>query len=121
MCLSDVLHFSTLQDGFELPSRLGVSASDCFLTISGALTKVAELQGKKAKLNTKAKDQTITIIPSHTIDKKVKLGSKTLLTSKIERDYTLWPHLDGLICLVQKLLSVSLYTYNSCLTHLYFR
>jgi len=105
--LPDLLHFSTLQDGFELPSRLGVSAADCFLTISGALTKAAKLQDKKSKFNTKAKDQAITYVQSHTIDKKVKSDSKPLLMSKFERDYTLWHHLDDLICLVQRLLSVS--------------
>lgn len=96
-----------MQDGFELPSRLGVSAADCFLTLSGALTKVAEVQGKKLKLNTRAKDRAITFIQSPTVDKKVKLDSKSLLISKIERDYTLWHHLDELICLVQRLLAVS--------------
>ncbi|KAK2363382.1 casein kinase protein HD16 [Trifolium repens] len=39
ICLHDLAGIvsseSTLQDGFELPSRLGVSAADCFLAISG--------------------------------------------------------------------------------------
>ncbi|KHN26335.1 hypothetical protein GLYMA_19G141900v4 [Glycine max] len=108
-CLPDLAGIvskgSTLQDGFELPSRLGVSAADCFLSLSGALTKVAE--SKKSKLNTRAKDQEITFVQSPTIDKKVNLESKSLLMSKIERDYTLWHHLDDIICLVQRLLSWS--------------
>lgn len=90
-----------------MPSRLGVSAADCFLTISGALTKAAKLQDKKSKFNTKAKDQAITYVQSPTIDKKVKSDSKSLLMSKFERDYTLWHHLDDLIFLVQRLLSWS--------------
>ncbi|TKY62599.1 hypothetical protein E2542_SST12457 [Spatholobus suberectus] len=112
-CLPDLAGIvskgSTLQDGFELPSRLGVSAADCFLSLSGALTKASELQSqsKKLKLNTRTKDQAITFVQSHTIDKKVKSDSKSLLMSKIERDYTLWHHLDDIICLVQRLLSWS--------------
>ncbi|XP_057438694.1 uncharacterized protein LOC130730649 isoform X1 [Lotus japonicus] len=98
---------STLQDGFQLPSRLGVSAADCLLSISGALTKVAELDGKKSRLNTRAKDQAIAFVQSPSVEKKVKMGSKSLLMSKFERDYILWNHLDHLICLVQRLLSWS--------------
>ncbi|XP_058738287.1 uncharacterized protein LOC131610375 isoform X1 [Vicia villosa] len=94
---------SILQDGFELPSRLGVSAADCFLAISGALTKEAKLKDKKSKFNKKAKDQGITVVQCLTIDKKVKSDSKSLLMSKFEREYTLWHHIDDLICLVQRL------------------
>lgn len=104
---SDLSRFSILQDGFELPSRLGVSAADCSLTISGALTKEAKLKDKKSKFNTKAKDQAITFVQCPTVDKKVKSDSKSLLMSKFERDYTLWHHIDDLICLVQRLHSVS--------------
>lgn len=110
-CLTDLARIvskgSTLQDGFELPSRLGVSAADCFLSLSGALTKVAELQSKKSKLNTRTKEKAITFVQSSTTDKKVKLDSKSSLLSKIERDYTVWHHLDDIICLVQRLLSWS--------------
>lgn len=93
-----------MQDGFELPSRLGVSAADCFLSLSGALTKMAD--NKKLKLNARAKDQAITFVHSPTTDKKEKLDSKFLM-SMIERDFTLWHHLDDIICLVRRLLSVS--------------
>jgi len=102
--LSDHWLFSTLQDGFELPSRLGVSAADCFLSISGALTKVAD--SKKSKLNARAKDQAIAFVQSPTTDKKEKSDSK-FLVSMIDRDYILWHHLDDIICLVRRLLSVS--------------
>ncbi|KAK7336580.1 hypothetical protein VNO77_17125 [Canavalia gladiata] len=109
-CLPDLAGIvskgSTLQDGFELPSRLGVSAADCFLSLSGALAKAVELQSKKSKLNARAKDQAITFVQSPTIDMKVKLDPKSLM-SKIERGDTLWHHLDDLICLVQRLLSWS--------------
>ncbi|CAL0310061.1 unnamed protein product [Lupinus luteus] len=98
---------STLLDGFEFPSRLAVSAADCFLTLSGALTKLAEVPGKKLKLNIKAKDRAITSIRSPTADKNVKVDSKSLLISMMERNYTLWHHLDELICLVQRLLAWS--------------
>ncbi|KAL2320785.1 hypothetical protein Fmac_029754 [Flemingia macrophylla] len=110
-CLPDLAAIvskgSTFQDGFELPTRLGVSAADCFLSLTGALTKVADLQNKKSKLNTRAKDQPITFVESHTIDKKVKPDSKSLLMPKVEGEYTLWHHLDDITCLVQRLLSWS--------------
>ena len=52
-CLKDLAGIaskgSTLQDGFELPSRLGVSAGDCLLAVSGALTKLAEVQVEQKK------------------------------------------------------------------------
>ncbi|OIV92331.1 hypothetical protein TanjilG_10541 [Lupinus angustifolius] len=98
---------STLLDGFEFPSRLAVSAADCFLTLSGALTKLAEVQGKKLKLNIKAKDRAITSIQTPTAYKNVKVDSKSLLISMMERNYILWHHLDELICLVQRLLAWS--------------
>ncbi|KAG2405658.1 uncharacterized protein HKW66_Vig0049130 [Vigna angularis] len=105
-CLPDLASIvnkgSTLQDGFELPSRLGVSAADCFLSLSGALTKMAD--NKKLKLNARAKDQAITFVHSPTTDKKEKLDSKFFM-SMIERDFTLWHHLDDIICLVRRLLS----------------
>ncbi|KAI4348718.1 hypothetical protein L6164_009405 [Bauhinia variegata] len=98
---------STLQDGFELPSRLGVSAADCFLTLTEAITKVAEIERNKLRSNTTARNQAITLSPSPSGDKKVKPNSKPLLTPKIERNYALLHHLDELICLVQRLLAWS--------------
>ncbi|XP_022634851.1 uncharacterized protein LOC106757598 isoform X2 [Vigna radiata var. radiata] len=61
---------------------------------------------KKLKLNARAKDQAITFVHSPTTDKKEKLDSKFLM-SMIERDFTLWHHLDDIICLVRRLLSWS--------------
>ncbi|XP_028774436.1 uncharacterized protein LOC114731438 isoform X1 [Neltuma alba] len=97
---------STLQDGFELPSRLGVSAADCFLALTEALTKMAESQRNKLKSDAGAACQPITLVPS-TGDKKVKLASKSLTMSDTGRDYFLLHHLDGMICLVQRLLAWS--------------
>ncbi|KAF7819009.1 armadillo/beta-catenin-like repeat protein [Senna tora] len=97
---------STMQDGFELPSRLGVSAADCFLTLTEALTIIAEVRHGKLKSNTRETDQAITLVPSNYV-KKVKLASKSLMMSKNEKDYILCHHLDGLICLLQRLLSWS--------------
>ncbi|KAL1312396.1 hypothetical protein HN51_039011 [Arachis hypogaea] len=109
-CLKDLAGIaskgSTLQDGFELPSRLGVSAGDCLLAVSGALTKLAEVQGKKSKLNARGKDWATTSVHSPSVD-EVKLDAKSLLMTKTEGEYTLWHHLDVLICLVQKLLAWS--------------
>lgn len=106
---------STLQDGFELPSRLGVSAADCFLALTETLTKIAEAQ--RSKLKSEA-SQPITLIPSAS-DKKMKLASKPLSASNTRRDYILWHHLDVMICLVQRLLAVS-HLFFSHLTSMFY-
>ncbi|XP_054775738.1 uncharacterized protein LOC129284315 isoform X2 [Prosopis cineraria] len=95
---------STLQDGFELPTRLGVSAADCFLTLTETLTKMAESQSNKLKSDARATSQLITLVPSAS-DKEGKLASKSLTMPNTGGDYILWHHLDGMICLVQRLLA----------------
>ncbi|MED6184209.1 hypothetical protein PIB30_045241 [Stylosanthes scabra] len=109
-CLKDLVGIackgSTLQDGFELPSRLGLCASDCVLALSRALTKLAEVQDKKSKLNARGKVRATSSAQSPSVD-EVKLESKSSLMTKAEGEYTLWHHLDELICLVQKLLAWS--------------
>ncbi|CAL0325881.1 unnamed protein product [Lupinus luteus] len=91
----------TLQDGCQFPPRLALDAAN-FLTLSRALTKLVEVQGKKLKLNIKVKDRAITYIQSPTAEKNVKVDLKSLLILMMERNYTLWHHSDELICLVQR-------------------
>ncbi|KAJ7972235.1 putative ARM repeat superfamily protein [Quillaja saponaria] len=98
---------STLQDGFEFPSRLSVSAADCFLALTEALSKKAKVQGNRSKSNLKTPNQSITLAPGAIVDKKVTPVSNSSEISHFERDYYLWQHLEELICLAEKLLAWS--------------
>jgi hypothetical protein len=65
-----------------------VILSDCYLAISGALTKADKLHDKKLTFNAKAKDQEITLVQCP-IGKKVKSDSKSLLMLKFKGIYSL--------------------------------
>lgn len=93
---------STLQDGFELPSRLAVSAADCFLALTEALTK--KVLSNRPTSNSGALNRVITLVPAS--DKKAKPASKSLEVSNMEMEYLFWDHLEELINIVQKLLAV---------------
>ncbi|XP_059462765.1 uncharacterized protein LOC132191689 isoform X2 [Corylus avellana] len=101
--LSIVCKGSTFQDGFELPSRLAVSAADCFLALTEALTK--KVLSNKPTLNSSALNRVITLVPAS--DKKAKPASKSLEVSNMEMEYLFWDHLEELINLVQRLLAWS--------------
>ncbi|KAJ4980188.1 hypothetical protein NE237_010968 [Protea cynaroides] len=99
---------STVQDGFELPTRLSVAAADCILVLTIALTKkalvseVSSSRKKPADLN--AADQLITSVHSAGGEKKVKsVGIYPQLSENMEWEFLLWDHLDQLIILVQRL------------------
>ncbi|KAH7557293.1 hypothetical protein JRO89_XS11G0106900 [Xanthoceras sorbifolium] len=98
---------STMQDGFELPSRLSVSAADCFLSLTEALIKKPTVSSDRQNTsNLKAVDQPITSIASATCEKKVKPAQESSEHSSLEREFLLWNHLQDLISLVQRLLAV---------------
>lgn len=82
---------STLQDGFELPSRLAVSAADCFIVLTESLSKKAVPSNRQNKS-----------LPSIGCDK----NNKSEVTSA-EMENLVWDHLEELIHLMQKLLAVS--------------
>lgn len=93
---------STTQDGFELPSRLSLSAADCFLSLTEALTKRPRVSSDRQKSsNFKA---SVTPAPC---EKKEKLAHKTSEISNMEMEFLLWDHLQELISLVQRLLAWS--------------
>ncbi|XP_048236035.1 uncharacterized protein LOC8278946 isoform X2 [Ricinus communis] len=92
---------SILQDGFELPSRLSVSAADCILAISEALTK------KPKALNSNASDRPISLKPTSMGERKVKPTSKSLDDSNFDMAFLLWDLIKELITLVQRLLAWS--------------
>ena len=99
---------STLQDGYELPSRLAVSAADCFLALSEALIRKAKVLSNKPKLsNTKAQKRQVTLVALDSDDKKEKAASESLDATNLEMEYILWNYLEEILGLVRKLLAVS--------------
>lgn len=91
-----MLFCSSLQDGYELPSRLSISAADCFLALTEALTRKDEIvSNQKTYVDSAAAvaDQGTVRIP------KMELDSKNLLSH----------HLEELVNLVQLLLAVCLF------------
>ncbi|KAI7743189.1 hypothetical protein M8C21_012206 [Ambrosia artemisiifolia] len=102
--LSLINNGSTLQGGFELPTRLSVAASDCIIAISVALTKkeMASNPSKDTKKLSKSSQQELGG------QKKVKPISQTSeITRDIEMRLLLWNLVDHLIMLVQRLLAWS--------------
>lgn len=98
-----------MQDGFELPSRLSVSAADCILSITEALLKKPKVSSQmKQTSNLKAVDQSIASI-AFPKDKKVKQSPQP---SSLEGESLLWNHLQDLITLVQSLLAVCTFKYE---------
>ncbi|KAM1482947.1 hypothetical protein TB2_034461 [Malus domestica] len=111
-CIPPLLHVvrkgSTLQDGYELPSRLAVSAADCFLALSEALTKKAKIPSNRPKLSdSNATKRPVTLVSSDSGKKKSKPASESLVASNMEMENVLWDHLEELIRLLQKLLAWS--------------
>ncbi|KAK9986731.1 hypothetical protein SO802_031682 [Lithocarpus litseifolius] len=106
-CLSSIVcKGSTLQDGFELPSRLSVSAADCMLALTEALAK--KVSSDKPKSTSNALSRPITLVPeSSTGDKKVKPASKSSEVSNLEMGLLFWDHLEELVNLVQRLIAWS--------------
>ncbi|XP_071720458.1 uncharacterized protein [Rutidosis leptorrhynchoides] len=100
--LSLIKSGSTLQGGFELPTRLSVAAADCIIALSVALTK-------KEAVSDNSKNIKKSSIP-HVTDgpKKVKpISSTSEFTRDIEMSLLLWNLLDHLILLVQRLIAWS--------------
>lgn len=94
---------STLQGGFELPTRLSVAAADCIIALSVALTKkeMVSNASKDMKKLSKSSQQELGS------QKKVKSISQTSeITKDMEMKLLLWNLVDHLIMLVQRLLAV---------------
>ncbi|GMN54778.1 hypothetical protein TIFTF001_023899 [Ficus carica] len=90
---------SSLQDGFELPSRLAVSAADCFLVLTESLTKIPAVPSSRQKSSDlSAPNQRVAVLAASG-DKK----SSEVSNGGIEN--LLWDQLEEVIHLVQKLLA----------------
>ncbi|KAJ0246734.1 ARM repeat superfamily protein [Hirschfeldia incana] len=94
---------SVLQDGYEVPSRLSVSAADCLLSITGALAKRNDAPATRPKPSTTitGSHQPVALIPS---EKKINQTSRPE-DSTSETNFILWNHLEELMRLVQCLLA----------------
>lgn len=96
-----------MQDGFELPTRLSLSAADCTVAFTEALTRKASLSnvsnGRKKSSNLSATNQLITFVPT---ESKEKASRSSKVSEDMEMEWLLWDHLAELIILVQKLQAV---------------
>ncbi|XP_015899000.3 uncharacterized protein LOC107432388 [Ziziphus jujuba] len=99
---------STLQDGFELPSRLAVSAADCFIVLTESLTKKSVVPSNRQKLlGSSASNQRNTAPAIIGSDKKANAIHKPSEVTNAEMENLIWDHLEELILLMQKLLAWS--------------
>lgn len=96
---------STLQDRLELPSRLSVSAADCILSITEALTKKTKVASNKPKSLNSNTSHAISLVSTAIKEKKVKPSESSEVFS-IEMAHLLWKQIEVLITLLQRLLSV---------------
>ncbi|XP_023637799.1 uncharacterized protein LOC17887274 isoform X2 [Capsella rubella] len=88
------------KDGYEVPSRLSVSAADCLLSITGALAKRDNTLVNRPKPSTiTGSHQPVALIPN--TSKKEKKQSFLPEGSNIEANCILWNHLEELMRLVQ--------------------
>lgn len=96
-----------MQDGFELPTRLSLSAADCTIAFTEALTRKASLSkvsnGIKKSSDLSATNQLITFVPT---ESKEKASRPSKVLEDMEMEWLLWDHLAELIILVQKLQAV---------------
>ncbi|VVB06055.1 unnamed protein product [Arabis nemorensis] len=91
---------SILQDGYEVPSRLSVSAADCLLSVTGALAKRDDTLANRPKQSTiKGSHQPVALIPN--ISEKKKKQTSRSEDSNSETSCILWNHLEDLTRLVQ--------------------
>ncbi|KAG5555648.1 hypothetical protein RHGRI_006336 [Rhododendron griersonianum] len=98
---------STLQGGFELPTRLAVAAADCTLALTTALTK-KDLFSNGSDEKPKQSNSNLSSLPTTWVpgEKRVKPASRCPEVS-VEMNLLLWDHLDELIILVQRLIAWS--------------
>ncbi|PON49241.1 Coatomer beta subunit [Parasponia andersonii] len=99
---------SALQDGFELPSRLAVSAADCILVLSEYLTKVVGVPSNRQKISevSTSRNRQVTQLATGS-DKNASIANKSSEVSNKEMEYLLWDHLEEIRRLVDKLLAWS--------------
>ncbi|KAK9290938.1 hypothetical protein L1049_009118 [Liquidambar formosana] len=102
---------STLHDGFELPTRLSVSAADCILALTEALTKkspTSEVSSNRTRSSSSnVSNRSIALAPSISEKKVTPVSRPPEVSNNMEAEFLLWDRLDELIILVQRLLAWS--------------
>ncbi|KAL5729342.1 hypothetical protein ACHQM5_002313 [Ranunculus cassubicifolius] len=100
---------STVQEGFELPTRLAIAAADCILVLTKASTEkaISEVPSIHTKSPEQDMEKRLVTTPSTaSVEKKVISASRSQQGSET-MEVVLWNHMDKLIILVQKLLAWS--------------
>ncbi|XP_023752977.1 uncharacterized protein LOC111901348 isoform X1 [Lactuca sativa] len=98
---------STLQGGFELPTRLSMAAADCVIALSVALTRKDKPSDTLENIKKPSKHPQISVgaIGVHRTAKPISPVSE--YTKDVDKSLLLWNLLDQLIPLVQRLLAWS--------------
>lgn len=98
---------STLQGGFELPTRLAVGAADLILSHTVALTRKdlgSGLSANKAKLfNFNIENRPISMFPTGSKETPKAASKSPELSGNFEMKQLLWDRIDDLIVLVDRL------------------
>ncbi|KAL4587515.1 hypothetical protein LXL04_000386 [Taraxacum kok-saghyz] len=103
--LSVINNGSTLQGGFELPTRLSVSAADFVISLTVALTKKDKTSDTSN--NIKKPPKSISVVDVSGQRKVNPVTPVSDFTKDMEKNLLLWNLLDHLIVLVQRLLAWS--------------
>ncbi|KVI11344.1 Armadillo-like helical [Cynara cardunculus var. scolymus] len=109
--LSLISNGSTLQGGFELPTRLSVAAADCVIALSIALTRKemvseASENTKKSSKPSRQDLQGISVVAVGGQRKAKSISPASEVTRDMKMSLLLWNLLDRLIMLVQRLHAV---------------
>ncbi|KAB2046310.1 hypothetical protein ES319_D01G224400v1 [Gossypium barbadense] len=98
---------STLQDKFELPSRLSVAAADCLLTLTEGLTKKPMLSSRTKSLKSSESNPPVSLLASNIDERKISTVHKSSEVLNVGMEDLFWDYLQDLIYLVERLLAWS--------------
>ncbi|XP_052490934.1 uncharacterized protein LOC105786238 isoform X2 [Gossypium raimondii] len=98
---------STLQDKFELPSRLSVAAADCLLTLTEGLTKKPMLSSRTKSLKSSESNPPVSLLASSIDERKISTVHKSSEVLNVGMEDLFWDYLQDLIYLVERLLAWS--------------
>ncbi|PPS10712.1 hypothetical protein GOBAR_AA09920 [Gossypium barbadense] len=99
---------STLQDKFELPSRLSVAAADCLLTLTEGLTKKPMLSSRTKSLKSSESNPPVSLLASSIDERKISAVHKSSEVLNMGMEDLFWDYLQDLIYLVERLLATYL-------------
>ncbi|PPD70726.1 hypothetical protein GOBAR_DD32393 [Gossypium barbadense] len=99
---------STLQDKFELPSRLSVAAADCLLTLTEGLTKKPMLSSRTKSLKSSESNPPVSLLASNIDERKISTVHKSSEVLNVGMEDLFWDYLQDLIYLVERLLATYL-------------